>query len=184
MIARNSVILIDQIEAEQARGRGILGRGRRGHAASRFRPIMLTAVSTVLGMIPIAPTVFWGPMAYAIMGGLAVATLLTLCSFRRSTSPGSASRSRPTPGVKETRRLPRRPESRARYRFSPCAGVSGGPAGNSPGRYGGSRPAGISASKAAPAMMRSPILSARSRASLVDAHRLGHLLGCRGRALL
>ena len=39
---------------------------------------MLTAVSTVLGMIQIAPTVFWGPMAYAIMGGLLVATLLTL----------------------------------------------------------------------------------------------------------
>jgi hypothetical protein len=42
------------------------------------RPIMLTAVSTVLGLIPIAPTVFWGPMAFAIMGGLFVATLLTL----------------------------------------------------------------------------------------------------------
>ncbi len=39
---------------------------------------MLTAISTVLGMIPIAPTVFWGPMAYAIMGGLLVGTMLTL----------------------------------------------------------------------------------------------------------
>ena len=39
---------------------------------------MLTAISTVLGMIPIAPTVFWGPMAFAIMGGLLVATVLTL----------------------------------------------------------------------------------------------------------
>jgi multidrug efflux pump subunit AcrB len=39
---------------------------------------MLTAISTVLGMIPIAPTIFWGPMAYAIMGGLLVATILTL----------------------------------------------------------------------------------------------------------
>ena len=47
-------------------------------SSSRFRPIMLTAVSTVLGMIPIAPTVFWGPMAFAIMGGLLVGTLLTL----------------------------------------------------------------------------------------------------------
>ena len=47
-------------------------------SSSRFRPIMLTAVSTVLGMIPIAPTVFWGPMAFAIMGGLLVATVLTL----------------------------------------------------------------------------------------------------------
>lgn len=47
-------------------------------SSSRFRPIMLTAVSTVLGMIPIAPTVFWGPMAFAIMGSLLVATVLTL----------------------------------------------------------------------------------------------------------
>ncbi len=39
---------------------------------------MLTAISTVLGMLPIAPTLFWGPMAFAIMGGLLVATLLTL----------------------------------------------------------------------------------------------------------
>jgi multidrug efflux pump subunit AcrB len=39
---------------------------------------MLTAISTVLGMIPIAPTIFWGPMAFAIMGGLLVATVLTL----------------------------------------------------------------------------------------------------------
>ena len=45
---------------------------------SRFRPIMLTAVSTVLGLIPIAVTIFWGPMAIAVMGGLLVATVLTL----------------------------------------------------------------------------------------------------------
>ena len=44
----------------------------------RFRPILLTAAAAILGMIPIAPTIFWGPMAYAIMGGLAVATVLTL----------------------------------------------------------------------------------------------------------
>ena len=44
----------------------------------RLRPILLTAAAAILGMIPIAPTVFWGPMAYAVMGGLAVATLLTL----------------------------------------------------------------------------------------------------------
>ena len=47
-------------------------------SAARFRPIILTAISTVLGMIPIAWTVFWGPMAFAIMGGLLVATILTL----------------------------------------------------------------------------------------------------------
>jgi multidrug efflux pump len=47
-------------------------------STTRVRPIMLTALSTVLGLIPIAPTVFWGPMAFAIMGGLAVASVLTL----------------------------------------------------------------------------------------------------------
>ena len=77
MIARNAVILIEQIGAE-------LDEGRKPWDAvveasmSRFRPIVLTAISTVLGMIPIATTVFWGPMAYTIMGGLLVATLLTL----------------------------------------------------------------------------------------------------------
>jgi multidrug efflux pump subunit AcrB len=77
MIARNAVILIDQIEAVRAQGVAIWNAVVEA-ATSRFRPIMLTAISTVLGMIPIAPTVFWGPMAYAIMGGLLVATLLTL----------------------------------------------------------------------------------------------------------
>ena len=77
MIARNAVILIDQIEAERAEGKAIWDAVVEA-ATSRFRPIMLTAISTVLGMIPIAPTIFWGPMAYAIMGGLLVATVLTL----------------------------------------------------------------------------------------------------------
>ena len=77
MIARNAVILIDQIEAERAEGNAIWDAVIAA-AMSRFRPIMLTAISTVLGMIPIAATIFWGPMAYAIMGGLLVATILTL----------------------------------------------------------------------------------------------------------
>ncbi len=77
MIARNAVILIEQIEAERAQGREMWDAIVEG-AMSRFRPIMLTAISTVLGFIPIAPTVFWGPMAFAIMGGLFVATILTL----------------------------------------------------------------------------------------------------------
>ena len=77
MIARNAVILIDQIEAERAQGKAIWDAVIEA-AISRFRPIMLTAISTVLGMIPIAPTIFWGPMSYAIMGGLLVATVLTL----------------------------------------------------------------------------------------------------------
>jgi multidrug efflux pump len=77
MITKNAVILIGQIEAERERGKDVWAAAVDA-ASSRFRPIMLTAVSTVLGMIPIAPTVFWGPMAYAIMGGLLVATILTL----------------------------------------------------------------------------------------------------------
>ena len=77
MIARNAVILIEQIETERAEGRETWDAVVQG-TLSRFRPIMLTAISTVLGFIPIAPTVFWGPMAFAIMGGLFVATVLTL----------------------------------------------------------------------------------------------------------
>jgi multidrug efflux pump subunit AcrB len=77
MIAKNSVILISQIEQERATGRPIWDAVVDA-STSRVRPIMLTALSTVLGLIPIAPTVFWGPMAFAIMGGLALASLLTL----------------------------------------------------------------------------------------------------------
>jgi multidrug efflux pump len=77
MIARNSVILIDQIETEKAHGRQPWDAVIEA-TAHRFRPILLTAAAAILGMVPIAPTIFWGPMAYAIMGGLAVATVLTL----------------------------------------------------------------------------------------------------------
>jgi multidrug efflux pump subunit AcrB len=77
MIARNAVILIEQIEAERAEGRppweAVIVA-----SISRFRPIMLTAVSTILGLIPIAATIFWGPMAFAIMGGFLVGTVITL----------------------------------------------------------------------------------------------------------
>lgn len=77
MIIKNAVILIGQIESERAGGKAAR-EAVMDASCARFTPIMLTAVSTVLGMIPIAPTVFWGPMAFAIMGGLLVATLLTL----------------------------------------------------------------------------------------------------------
>lgn len=77
MIAKNAVILIVQIEEDRANGLP-LRDAVVAAATSRLRPMMLTALSTVLGLIPIAPTVFWGPMAFAIMGGLLVATLLTL----------------------------------------------------------------------------------------------------------
>jgi multidrug efflux pump len=77
MIAKNAVILITQIEDDRAAGRGVWDAVVTA-SSSRLRPMSLTAISTVLGLIPIAPTVFWGPMAFAIMGGLAVATMLTL----------------------------------------------------------------------------------------------------------
>jgi multidrug efflux pump subunit AcrB len=77
MIIKNAVILIGQIDAERAQGKNVR-QAAIDASSARFRPIMLTAVSTVLGLIPIAPTVFWGPMAFAIMGGLLVATILTL----------------------------------------------------------------------------------------------------------
>ena len=77
MVIRNSVILIDQIDTEIANGKpawdAVIAATQH-----RLRPILLTAAAAILGMIPIAPTVFWGPMAYAVMGGLVVATLLTL----------------------------------------------------------------------------------------------------------
>jgi multidrug efflux pump subunit AcrB len=77
MIAKNAVILIVQIETDRAEGRSVYD-AVIASATSRMRPMILAAISTILGLVPIAPTVFWGPMAFAIMGGLLVATLLTL----------------------------------------------------------------------------------------------------------
>jgi multidrug efflux pump subunit AcrB len=77
MIARNAVILIEQIEAERAEGKPPWEAVIEA-TVSRFRPIMLTAVSTVLGLIPIAATIFWGPMAFAVMGGFLAGTVITL----------------------------------------------------------------------------------------------------------
>ena len=77
MVIRNSVILIAQIDQHIAEGEepwsAVLSATQH-----RLRPILLTAAAAILGMIPIAPTVFWGPMAYAVMGGLVSATVLTL----------------------------------------------------------------------------------------------------------
>ena len=77
MIMRNSVILVDQIEHDIREGvdrfEAIIGSTVR-----RFRPIMLTALAAILAMIPLTRSTFWGPMAVAIMGGLLVATVLTL----------------------------------------------------------------------------------------------------------
>jgi multidrug efflux pump subunit AcrB len=80
MIQRNSVILIDQIEKDRARGipawEAIVES-----AVRRLRLIALTAAAAVLAMIPLSRSVFWGPMAVAIMGGLTVATVLTLLAL-------------------------------------------------------------------------------------------------------
>jgi multidrug efflux pump subunit AcrB len=80
MIMRNSVILIDQIEQDRARGVPAWEAVVES-AVRRMRPIVLTAAAAVLAMIPLSRSVFWGPMAVAIMGGLIVATLLTLLAL-------------------------------------------------------------------------------------------------------
>jgi multidrug efflux pump subunit AcrB len=80
MIQRNSVILIDQIEQDRARGVPAWNAIVES-AVRRLRPIVLTAAAAVLAMIPLSRSVFWGPMAVAIMGGLIVATVLTLLAL-------------------------------------------------------------------------------------------------------
>lgn len=77
MIIRNSVILIDQIE-QDIQGGAPAWNAIVESAVRRFRPIILTAAAAVLAMIPLSRSVFWGPMAVAIMGGLIIATGLTL----------------------------------------------------------------------------------------------------------
>jgi multidrug efflux pump subunit AcrB len=80
MIMRNSVILIDQIEQDRARGVPTWDAVVEA-SVRRLRPIVLTAAAAVLAMIPLSRSVFWGPMAVAIMGGLIVATALTLLAL-------------------------------------------------------------------------------------------------------
>jgi multidrug efflux pump len=77
MIIRNSVILVDQIDMDIAKGLHPWDAVVDA-TTHRLRPIVLTAAAASLGMIPIAPEIFWGAMAYAIIGGLFIATLLTL----------------------------------------------------------------------------------------------------------
>ncbi|MDB5908484.1 MAG: multidrug transporter AcrB [Massilia sp.] len=77
MIIRNSVILVDQIEQDIANG-SVAWDAIVEAAVRRCRPIILTAAAAALAMIPLSRSVFWGPMAVAIMGGLVVATALTL----------------------------------------------------------------------------------------------------------
>jgi len=80
MIQRNAVILIDQIESDREAGVPAWDAIVES-AVRRLRPIVLTAAAAVLAMIPLSRSVFWGPMAVAIMGGLIVATVLTLLAL-------------------------------------------------------------------------------------------------------
>lgn len=77
MIARNAVILISEVDSNLAQGMAN-NAAIMAAAEHRARPICLTACAAILGMIPISHQVFWGPMAYAIIGGLLAATLVTL----------------------------------------------------------------------------------------------------------
>ena len=77
MIMRNSVILIDQVRIEMEEGRDAWN-AIVDAALHRTRPVVLTAAATVLAMVPLTRSVFWGPMALAIMGGLTIATVLTI----------------------------------------------------------------------------------------------------------
>ncbi|HSW23000.1 MAG TPA: efflux RND transporter permease subunit, partial [Burkholderiaceae bacterium] len=77
MIMRNAVILIDQVRIEIEQGRDVWNAVLDA-AVYRARPVVLTALATVLAMVPLTRSVFWGPMAIAIMGGLTIATVLTI----------------------------------------------------------------------------------------------------------
>ncbi len=77
MIIRNAVILIQEVDENVAKGLAPLD-AIVAASVHRARPIVLTACAAVLGMVPIAVQIFWGPMAFAIIGGLAIATVLTL----------------------------------------------------------------------------------------------------------
>jgi multidrug efflux pump len=77
MIMRNSVILVDQIERNIATGRAAWDAIIEA-TVRRARPILLTAAAAIFAMVPLSRSVFWGPMAIALMGGLLVATVLTL----------------------------------------------------------------------------------------------------------
>ena len=77
MIIRNSIILLDQIRQHYEEGEDPY-HAVIDAAVIRFRPIMLTAMAAILGMVPLMGNPFWGPMAFGFSGGLLIATLLTL----------------------------------------------------------------------------------------------------------
>ena len=81
MIMRNAVILVDQIEADVRDEGHTLRHAIVEATVRRARPVILTALAAILAMIPLTRSAFWGPMAFTIMGGLFVATFLTLLSL-------------------------------------------------------------------------------------------------------
>lgn len=78
MIMRNTLILVDQIESDVASGSHTRGEAIVEATVRRARPVVLTALAAILGMIPLSSSAFWSPMAVTIMGGLFVATFLTI----------------------------------------------------------------------------------------------------------
>jgi multidrug efflux pump subunit AcrB len=80
IVMRNAVILVDQIDTDIAAGVPALEAVVEA-TVRRSRPVVLTAAATALAMVPLAGSVFWGPMAMSIMGGLIAATALTLLAF-------------------------------------------------------------------------------------------------------
>jgi multidrug efflux pump subunit AcrB len=126
MIMRNTIILVDQIDRDIAEGHS-QHRAIVDATVRRARPVLLTALAAILGMIPLAGSIFWGPMAITIMGGLFVATLLTLLVvpalyalwFRvRIDQPVETAVASPQPVKRRTRR-PARTERRGGRRPVP-----------------------------------------------------------------
>jgi multidrug efflux pump len=103
MIIRNSVILVVQIDQDLAQGVPLWSAIVES-AVRRFRPIILTALAAIFAMIPLTRSTFWGPMAWAIMGGLLVATLLTLL-FLPALYATWYQAKRPNEGASRTRKL-------------------------------------------------------------------------------
>ena len=109
MIMRNSIILVDQIDQDIARGLAPWAAIVEA-TVRRSRPVVLTAAAAVLAMIPLTHSVFWGPMAIAIMGGLVVATALTLVfvpalyaawfRIRRDSPTQAPAEAAPAPGAR------------------------------------------------------------------------------------
>jgi multidrug efflux pump len=104
MIMRNTVILVDQVRQDQAAGRG-LREAIIESTVRRARPVVLTAVAAALAFVPLSFNVFWGPMALAMIGGLLVATVLTLVflpalyawAFRVRPAPAAPAPAAPLP---------------------------------------------------------------------------------------